>query len=120
MRFTNNYLFYYLQQVQRSNNGNASKLPKVSSKNWMKNFDPKCVEDLAVHIKKIQEVEEWLNLVKNSNCSDVLLLTGPVGCGKTATIQTVAAKHDIKVTEWITPLDIDMPTEYGKLWPPLH
>lgn len=81
----------------------------------MKTFDPTCIEDLAINVKKIQEVEEWLSIVKNSNCSDMLLLTGPVGCGKTATVQTLAKTYGMKVTEWITPLDIDMPTEYGKL-----
>lgn len=80
----------------------------------MKNFDPVKVEDLAVHNKKIQEVEDWLkNAMRNS--SDVLLLSGPVGCGKTATIQTLATKLGIKITEWITPVDIELPTDYGKM-----
>lgn len=79
----------------------------------MKNFDPVDVEELAVHIKKIQEIEEWLKIVHNKNCSDVMLLSGPVGCGKTATLLTLASKYGIKVTEWITPLDIEMPSEYG-------
>lgn len=80
----------------------------------MKNFDPVNVEELAVHTKKVQEVEEWLKVVHTSNCSDILLLTGPVGCGKTSTLLTLASKYCIKVTEWITPLDIEMPTENGK------
>ncbi|XP_013145094.1 PREDICTED: cell cycle checkpoint protein RAD17 isoform X2 [Papilio polytes] len=87
--------------------------PIINHKNWMKNFDPVKVEDLAVHNKKIQEVEDWLkNATRNS--SDVLLLSGPVGCGKTATIQTLATKLGIKITEWITPVDIELPTDYGE------
>ncbi|XP_014367105.2 cell cycle checkpoint protein RAD17 [Papilio machaon] len=87
--------------------------PIINHKNWMKNFEPVKVEDLAVHNKKIQEVEDWLkNAMQNS--SDILLLSGPVGCGKTATIQTLANKHGIKITEWITPVDIELPTDYGE------
>lgn len=87
---------------------------QINHKNWMKNFDPVAVEDLAVNNKKIQEIDDWLksNICKNDG--EIMLLTGPVGCGKTITIQTIAAKHHVKVTEWITPLDIEMPTEYGK------
>lgn len=79
----------------------------------MKNFDPVNVEDLAVHAKKVQETEEWLKTACVNSNNDMLLLSGPVGCGKTATIRTLAAKHEIKITEWITPLDIEYPTEFG-------
>lgn len=82
----------------------------------MKNFDPKTVEDLAVNNKKIQEVDEWVKTVHGRNCSDMLLLTGPVGCGKTATLRMLADKYHIKVTEWITPIDIEIPSEYGKFF----
>lgn len=78
----------------------------------MKNFEPLKVEDLAVSFKKIQEVEEWLKAVIISNNNEMLLLTGPVGCGKTTTIQTLGSKYNIKISEWITPLDIDL-SEYG-------
>ncbi|CAH0585773.1 unnamed protein product [Chrysodeixis includens] len=83
-------------------------------KHWMKSFEPVTVEDLAVHNKKVQEVEEWVKTVSNNNNSDMLLLTGPVGCGKTITIHVLAAKYDIRVTEWITPMDIDIPMENGE------
>lgn len=81
----------------------------------MKNFNPINIEDLAVHNKKVQDVEDWLNSVCSTNQSNILLLSGPVGSGKTATIYTLAAKHNIKVTEWITPLDIEYPSEFGKI-----
>ncbi|CAB3261398.1 unnamed protein product [Arctia plantaginis] len=83
-------------------------------KNWIKSFEPVTVEDLAVNNKKIQEVDEWIKSVCNKNNGDMLLLTGPVGCGKTITIKVLAAKHKVRVTEWITPLDIDIPSENGE------
>lgn len=86
----------------------------VSSKNWMKNFDPVSVEELAMNAKKVLEVEHWLKLMAESDRGEILLLTGPVGCGKTITVQTLAAKHKLKVSEWVTPVDIDIPTEYGE------
>lgn len=79
----------------------------------MKNFDPIYVEDLAVHNKKIENVEQWLCKMCELNKGEILLLSGPVGCGKTATVNVLAKKYNIKITEWITPIDIDMPTEYG-------
>ncbi|XP_026324407.1 cell cycle checkpoint protein RAD17, partial [Hyposmocoma kahamanoa] len=91
----------------------SAQIVNINHKNWMKNFDPKTVEDLAVNNKKIQEVEEWVKTVCRINSSDMLLVTGPVGCGKTATLRMLADKYHIKVTEWITPIDIEIPTEYG-------
>lgn len=79
----------------------------------MKNFDPLNVEDLAVHVKKIQEVEDWLKMACFNSNNNMLLLSGPVGCGKTATVHTLANKYNIKVTEWITPADIEYPSEFG-------
>lgn len=79
----------------------------------MKNFDPVNTEDLAVNNKKVLELEEWMKNTCLKSNNNILLLSGPVGCGKTASIQTLASKYNIKITEWITPLDIEYPSEYG-------
>ncbi|CAH0715609.1 unnamed protein product, partial [Brenthis ino] len=89
-------------------------ISNINDKNWMKNFDPLHVEDLAVHVKKVQEVEEWLKMACFNSHNNMLLLSGPVGCGKTATVHTLVNKYNIKVTEWITPLDIEYPSEFGE------
>lgn len=81
----------------------------------MKHFEPTKLEDLAVHNKKIKEVEDWLCRMCEGNHGEILLLSGPVGCGKSATIYTLASKYSIKTTEWTTPVDVDIPTEYGEL-----
>lgn len=83
-------------------------------KNWIKSFEPVTVEELAVNSKKIQELDEWMKSVCKNNNGDMLLLTGPVGCGKTISIKVLAAKHKVRVTEWITPLDIDIPSDNGR------
>lgn len=66
--------------------------------------------DLAVHIKKIEELQNWLQLQKKSTIlkSKILLLTGPSGCGKTATVHVLSKLLNYECYEWITPIDIDL------------
>lgn len=42
---------------------------------------------------------------KDNGC--VLLITGPPGSGKTATVRLIAKELDFDISEWITPLDAD-------------
>lgn len=80
-----------------------------SSSNWVEKFAPQSVDDLAVHPKKIEEVREWIKKWEsNKNKGCVLLLTGPPGSGKTATVRLIAKELDLDVSEWIVPLDIDL------------
>ena len=73
---------------------------------WVKKYAPQNVEELAVHQKKVCDVETWI--VNHLSCNHVgapiLVLTGPPGCGKTATLMVVAKKHGIEVEEWSNPL----------------
>lgn len=96
-------------------NLNREPLIITDHKHWMKTFEPVNVEDLAVHNKKVQEVEEWIKNVSNHNNSDMLLMTGPVGCGKTITLHVLATKYNVRISEWITPVDIELPSENGNL-----
>ena len=46
----------------------------------------------------------------------MLLLTGPPGCGKTATLQALAKDMDFSVLEWINPVtDTGGPATEGGL-----
>lgn len=78
----------------------------LSDNDWLDEFAPKTVTDLALHPKKIEELEEWLE-----ECSEyensILLLTGPSGSGKTTSIKMIAKNRGFTVTEWITPMDVD-------------
>jgi len=61
---------------------------------------PKSVEELATHSRKIGEVRGWLEAAGKS---DMLLITGPTGCAKTTTLKLVAKKLNIHVQEWVNP-----------------
>lgn len=80
-------------------------VPSISC-SWLEQYKPKSVAELAIHVKKINELEAWLkqptNLITRTK---FLLLTGPPGCGKTTMLHTVCKSCGYKIQEWITPLD---------------
>ncbi|OCU02360.1 hypothetical protein XELAEV_18008122mg [Xenopus laevis] len=75
---------------------------------WIDKYRPEIQAELAVHKKKIEEVEAWLKTHvekrPQKQGGQILLLTGPPGCGKTATIQVLTKEMGIQVQEWINPL----------------
>ncbi|CAH0563960.1 unnamed protein product [Brassicogethes aeneus] len=91
----------------------CNEIESVVKKNF--NFDkavaPKKVEELAVHPKKIKEVELWLQMVvlekKQKSNASFLLLSGPTGCGKMATLNVLCKSMNITVSEWVNPIDQD-------------
>ncbi|KAL6520808.1 hypothetical protein OROHE_016989 [Orobanche hederae] len=74
---------------------------------WVEKYKPNCLEELAVHKKKVEEVRMWFeerlrNSVGNS-ASNVILVSGPAGVGKSATIHAIARHLGVEVREWSTP-----------------
>ncbi|KAM9507515.1 cell cycle checkpoint protein RAD17 isoform 2-T2 [Guaruba guarouba] len=82
---------------------------------WIDRYKPETQNDLAVQKKKIEEVEAWLKIHtlqrQPKQGGSVLLLTGPPGCGKTATIQILAKDLGVQVQEWINPISSDFSKE---------
>jgi cell cycle checkpoint protein len=81
---------------------------------WVEVHTPSVCVDLAVHKKKIQEVEEWLKNALNTSSKMVriLLLTGPPGCGKSATVRALSNEMEFDIKEWINPvLEVFTPTD---------
>ncbi|XP_060091755.1 cell cycle checkpoint protein RAD17 isoform X2 [Heteronotia binoei] len=78
---------------------------------WVDKYKPKTQNELAVHKKKIEEVEVWLKAQvfqrQTKQCGSILLLTGPSGCGKSATLEILAKDLGIQVQEWINPVLMD-------------
>ncbi|XP_078531423.1 cell cycle checkpoint protein RAD17 [Lissotriton helveticus] len=91
-----------------------SKQPAGESCNdpWIDKYKPESQAELAVHKKKIEEVERWLkgHIAEKKQGGSVLLLTGPPGCGKTATMSVLTKDLGIQVQEWTNPFT----TEYKK------
>ncbi|NWW71158.1 RAD17 protein, partial [Climacteris rufus] len=82
---------------------------------WVERYKPETQNDLAVQKKKIEEVESWLKTHifqrQPKQGGSILLLTGPPGCGKTATLQVLAKDLGLQVQEWTNPLSLDFTKE---------
>ncbi|XP_054842706.1 cell cycle checkpoint protein RAD17 isoform X2 [Eublepharis macularius] len=78
---------------------------------WVDKYKPKSQNELAVHKKKIEEVEAWLKAEvfqrQTKLGGSILLLTGPSGCGKSATLEILAKDLGIQVQEWVNPVLMD-------------
>ncbi|XP_007237307.3 cell cycle checkpoint protein RAD17 isoform X1 [Astyanax mexicanus] len=74
---------------------------------WVDVHVPQSQAELAVHKKKVEEVESWLrvqlDLRSENKGGAVLLLTGPSGCGKTATVHVLAKDLGFQIQEWSNP-----------------
>ncbi|XP_068167072.1 cell cycle checkpoint protein RAD17 [Antennarius striatus] len=71
---------------------------------WVDRYSPRSQAELAVHKKKIEEVEKWIRVHTNTPKGGILLLTGPSGCGKTATVQILSVELGLRVQQWTNPL----------------
>ncbi|XP_073828733.1 rad17 checkpoint clamp loader component [Musca autumnalis] len=84
----------------------------LKNENWIDLYAPKKTEDLAVHPKKLQELEQWLKhceiMKKKKQPAQLCLLTGPSGCGKTAAVQVLAKEMKFTIQEWTNPIDQDV------------
>eukprot|EP00112_Aurelia_sp_Birch-Aquarium-sp1_P012789 Seg2695.4 transcript_id=Seg2695.4/GoldUCD/mRNA.D3Y31 product="Cell cycle checkpoint protein RAD17" protein_id=Seg2695.4/GoldUCD/D3Y31 len=81
---------------------------KISALPWSEKYQPTKEIDLAVHKKKVADVKNWLlthlTASKNQNYGNILVLTGPAGSGKSATIDVLSRDLDIELQEWNTPV----------------
>ncbi|GAB1298507.1 Cell cycle checkpoint protein RAD17 [Apodemus speciosus] len=72
---------------------------------WVDKYKPETQHELAVHKKKIEEVETWLKAqvleVKPKQSTE---RQGPPGCGKTTTIKILSKELGIQVQEWVNPI----------------
>ncbi|KAJ3604262.1 hypothetical protein NHX12_029003 [Muraenolepis orangiensis] len=76
---------------------------------WVDAHAPHSQAELAVHKKKIEEVENWMRThtdPRTAKRGSIVLLTGPSGCGKTATVQVLATELGFRLQEWINPSNL--------------
>ncbi|XP_030579352.1 cell cycle checkpoint protein RAD17 isoform X2 [Archocentrus centrarchus] len=74
---------------------------------WVDKYSPHSQAELAVHKKKVEEVENWIRVHTNTSTGGILLLMGPSGCGKTATVHALSLEMGFRVQEWINPTNLE-------------
>ncbi|KAF4123414.1 cell cycle checkpoint protein [Geosmithia morbida] len=71
---------------------------------WSERFGPKNLDELVVHKKKVADVRRWIQEVTAGRMRQrVLVLKGPAGSAKTATLRLLARDMGIEVLEWKNP-----------------
>jgi len=84
---------------------------------WVDLYEPTTEETLAVHVRKVQDVRQWLLDAfdggpsgKLRNYRRILVLTGPAGTAKTATLKVLSRELDFEISEWRNGMD-DRPSQ---------
>ncbi|KAI0763953.1 Rad17-domain-containing protein [Trametes elegans] len=79
---------------------------------WIDKYEPLTEEDLAVHKRKVQDVRQWLTEAFDGGPSGklkkyrrILVLTGPAGTAKTATIRVLSTELGYEILEWRNSMD---------------
>ncbi|KAL9133117.1 MAG: hypothetical protein Q9175_005708 [Cornicularia normoerica] len=96
---------------------------------WAEKYGPNNLEELMVHKMKVSDVRDWLENVLRGQDRKVrfsrpfavvqslivskrlLILKGPSGAGKTATISMLAKAMDFDVSEWKNPVGAEVSSE---------
>ena len=88
----------------------------VNNDNWIEVFAPTSSDDLAVHPKKLQEIQQWIlhcAAMKRKRPAQICLITGPSGSGKTTALKLLAKENKISIQEWINPVDQEVVYNLG-------
>lgn len=80
-------------------------VPPPTSELWTDKYFPRRSCDLAVHNKKVAEVQLWLSAAQSAAGSSpphhrLVVLAGPPGCGKSATLRVLAQEAGMRLVEW--------------------
>ncbi|KAI0394760.1 Rad17 cell cycle checkpoint protein-domain-containing protein [Xylariaceae sp. FL0594] len=77
---------------------------EVEQRPWSERFCPVSLEELAVHKRKVADVERWLgDAMAGRTRQRLLVLKGAAGTGKTATLRLLAKKMNCELLEWRNP-----------------
>jgi cell cycle checkpoint protein len=71
---------------------------------WADRYGPTNLDELAVHKKKVTDVQTWLQGTKNGRSNQrMLILKGPAGTGKTMTMSLLAKSMGMQMISWQNP-----------------
>lgn len=97
----------------------------TATSSWLENFAPRTVSDLAIHVKKIDELQQWLLQCQQHaeqhkqpprRPPPMLCISGPAGAGKTATLRLLAGAAGFAVQEWVQPIDVELVAPMQLRW----
>ncbi|KAK9475517.1 Rad17 cell cycle checkpoint protein-domain-containing protein [Dipodascopsis tothii] len=78
---------------------------KPGNRPWVEKYAPRHRSQLAIHKRKYEEVMHWTQAALSVNTtSKLLVLTGPAGSSKTATLRMICHELDIDLVEWFDPM----------------
>lgn len=79
-------------------------LPPKDVRPWAEQYAPVNLEEIAVHKKKVQDVQNWLDgALTGKSGQRILVLKGPAGTGKSTTIQLIAKALNLELSSWQNP-----------------
>ncbi|XP_054810722.1 cell cycle checkpoint protein RAD17 [Prosopis cineraria] len=105
-----NHLGEDFNEVFTGFNSSAGTQRSYAGELWVHKHKPHSLEELAVHKKKVEEVKMWfekrLKPSKGVYSSNVLLITGQAGVGKSAAVHVISSHLGATLCEWNTPTPV--------------
>lgn len=101
-------IFENPHNIKRNAHKKTEKVPKRFD--FVAKLAPKQISDLAVHPKKLQELQGCLLDMFSTKSRDhpqILLVSGPSGSGKSTALKVICKEFGVGLNEWINPLDQD-------------
>lgn len=89
--------------------GNSTKLSDVLSSEethrpWSDRYGPSNLDELAVHKKKVADVQKWLtDVLSGLDDRRLLVLKGPAGSGKSTTVALLSQVLGVQIIPWNNP-----------------
>ncbi|OGM39992.1 cell cycle checkpoint protein Rad17 [Aspergillus bombycis] len=88
----------------QKNNSSSSITPQAHKLPWAQQYSPTNLDELAVHKRKVSDVQSWLrNAFAGTRERKLLVLRGPAGSGKTTTINILSRTLGFDIFEWKNP-----------------
>ncbi|EPQ51476.1 hypothetical protein GLOTRDRAFT_48731, partial [Gloeophyllum trabeum ATCC 11539] len=85
---------------------------------WLEMYEPTSEADLAVHKKKVEDVRQWLAEAFEGGPSGklrkyrrLLVLSGPAGAAKTATMRVLSREIGFEILEWQNAVSEGLPSK---------
>ncbi|KAH8096805.1 Rad17 cell cycle checkpoint protein-domain-containing protein [Cristinia sonorae] len=95
-----------------SGNQSSDSIAVHDTQMWVDMYEPLTEETLAVHVRKVQDIRQWLQEAFEGGPSGklrkyrrILVLTGPAGTAKTATLRVLSRELGFEISEWKNGVD---------------